>query len=84
VPGGADIRHQARGVTPTSDVTDWMKVKTNTGIAAAAGVVSGARLGRPGDVIDGEDAMGCSGSSSRQPILRSIIEKRRSEGAGLK
>ena len=42
MPGGADIRHQARGVTPTSDVNDWAKVKANTGTIAAAGVVTGA------------------------------------------
>ena len=41
-PEGADIQHQARGLTPASDVTDRAKVKTNTGTAAAAGVVTGA------------------------------------------
>ena len=40
--GEADIRQQARGVTPASDVNDWTKVKTNTGTTAAAGVVTGA------------------------------------------
>jgi hypothetical protein len=34
---------QARGVTPTSDVNDWMEVKDNTGSTVAAGVVTGAR-----------------------------------------
>ena len=48
--GEANIRHQARGVTPTSDVNGWMKVKTNTGATAAAGVVTGARHGQPGDI----------------------------------
>ncbi len=37
MPGGADIQYQARGVTPASDVTDWVKVRNNTGITAAAG-----------------------------------------------
>jgi hypothetical protein len=46
--GEADIRHRARGVTPTSDVNGWVEVKTNTGATAAAGVVTGARHGRPG------------------------------------
>ena len=64
------MQQQTRGVTPASDVNGQAKVKNNMGIVAAAGVVPGARLGRPGDVIDGEDAMGCSGSSSRQPIVR--------------
>ena len=40
--GDPDIRHQARGLTPANDVTDWVKVKANTGTAVAAGVVSGA------------------------------------------
>ena len=48
--GEAGIRHQARGVTPTSDVNGWMKVQTNTGATAAAGVVTGARHGRPGAI----------------------------------
>ena len=48
--GEAGIRHQARGVTPTSDVNGWMKVKTNTGTTAAAGVVTGARHGQPGGI----------------------------------
>ena len=43
MPGGADIQHQARGVTPASDVNDWAKVKANMGAIAAAGVVTGAR-----------------------------------------
>ena len=37
VPGGADIQHQARGVTAASDVNSWVKVRNNTGITAAAG-----------------------------------------------
>ena len=48
VSGEADIRHRARGITPTSDVNGWMKNKTNTGTTAAAGVVTGARHGRLG------------------------------------
>ena len=40
--GDSDIRHQARGLTPASDVNDWMEVKANTGATVAAGVVSGA------------------------------------------
>ena len=35
------------GVTPASNVTDWAKVKANTGTSAAAGVVTGAWLGQP-------------------------------------
>jgi len=42
VPGGADIQHQAHGVTAVSDVNDWVKVRDNTGITVAAGVVAGA------------------------------------------
>lgn len=46
--GEASIRRQARRVTPASNVTVGMKVKTNTGTATAAGVVSGAWLGQSG------------------------------------
>ena len=46
--GEVHIRYRARGITPTSDVNGWMKNKTNTGTTAAAGVVTGARHGRPG------------------------------------
>ena len=44
-----------RGVTPSSDVTDWMTIITNPGSTAAAGVVPGTWFrsvpadGRPGD-----------------------------------
>ena len=48
VPGGRDTQQRVRGVTPTSDVNDRIKVKANTGATAAAGVVTGARLGQPG------------------------------------
>ena len=33
---------QVRGLTPASNVTGRVKVKTNTGTAMAAGVVAGA------------------------------------------
>jgi len=46
--GARDIRRAARGVAPPSDVTDRAECIANLGRAAAAGVVSGARLGRPG------------------------------------
>ena len=42
-PEGPDIRYQARGLTPASDVNDRTKVKANAGTTVAAGVVSGAR-----------------------------------------
>ena len=37
------------GVTPDSDVTHEAKIMTNAGTSAAAGVVTGARRGKPGD-----------------------------------
>jgi len=45
-----EARHTASdlGVTPISDVNGRMKVKANTGTAAAAGVVAGARKSHPG------------------------------------
>ena len=56
--GEADIRQRTRGVTPTSDVNGWTKVKTNTGTTAATGVVTGARRGRPGVII--ADILSCA------------------------
>ena len=55
-PGGS-LGHttMTRGVTPSSDVTDWMTIITNPGSTAAAGVVPGAWFrslsadGQPGD-----------------------------------
>jgi len=35
-----------RGVTPSSDVTDWLQIITNPGSTAAAGVVAGVRHGQ--------------------------------------
>ena len=57
--GEADIRRSARRVTPASDATLVTKDKTNTGSAAAAGVVSGAPHGRRGDLMRLELATGC-------------------------
>ena len=37
------------GVTPDSDVTREVKIVNNAGTAMAAGVVPGARPGKPGD-----------------------------------
>jgi len=34
-----------RGVTPSSDVTDWLQIITNPGSTAATGVVAGVRHG---------------------------------------
>ncbi len=70
VPGGADIQQQARGVTPASDVTGQAKVKNNTGIVAAAGVVPGARLGRPGDSNAVARERGLSRSGRFRPANR--------------
>lgn len=47
--GEADIRRTARRVTPASDATLEVKDETNTGSAAAAGVVTGAPHGRRGE-----------------------------------
>lgn len=46
-PGGS-LGHTAmtRGVTPSSNVTDWLQIITNPGSTAAAGVVAGVRHGQ--------------------------------------
>ena len=49
VPEGRTYGCGVLGVTPDSDVTRRMKVMTNAGTAAAAGVVPGAWFGQPGD-----------------------------------
>ena len=80
--GVADIQQRTRRVTPASNVTVRVEVKNNTGIAMAAGVVPGARLGRPGVVIDGGRGEGFLDSSGNHLYrVRSAIKKRRSEGA---
>ena len=49
VPEGRTYGCGVLGVTPDSDVTREVKIVTNAGTAAAAGVVPGAWLGKPGD-----------------------------------
>jgi hypothetical protein len=79
--GVADIQQRTRRVTPASDVTVRVKVVTNTGITMAAGVVPGARLGRPGVLIDGRRGREFLGSSrNRLHHVGFAIKKRRSEG----
>ena len=43
--GAGDIRREARGVTPSSDVNGGATTIPNLGTAAGAGMVSGARNG---------------------------------------
>jgi hypothetical protein len=68
--GEADIRRPARRVTPASDATLEVKDKTNTGSAAAAGVVSGAPHGRRGDLMRFEAAR--SNSSVRSSCNNAV------------
>jgi len=43
------IQRRIAGICPLSDVTLWLKVHTNRGTSADAGVVAGAFFGQEGD-----------------------------------
>ena len=74
--GALDIRRLARGVTPSSDVTDEMTVDTNLGRTAVAGVVAGAWLGWPGD----SNIAVWESAASRRPRKRCGRVARQSRG----
>jgi len=77
---------QARRVTPASDVTVWTKIRANTGTSAAAGMVTGAWLGRPGDsnAVEGESGLSRSGPgwTGEQTARQWFARLRATGGAG--